>query len=270
MSENLKKYHEIGKKFEEFLRPLTFPIAIKLIKEESEIPSKHKRPKSDLQVKTFICQIFKMVRSYGWTVAMTEEDCVCRLARGLYGWDPMTEQAQNFANQFSIGLYSKDLETSQKFQEHLYILKEKYIGLVVSPLTRTKIEPDVVQIYCNPAQVTRLIQAYLYIKGGVLSFTSAGRAGSCHEGVIKTIQTDEPQLVILGNGDRVWGGVEDSEVMVSIPRTKLESVVEGLEATHKAGLRYPIPNYMNYNPGFQTSFERKAKDRAGGTIIKED
>ncbi|MFX1387236.1 MAG: DUF169 domain-containing protein [Promethearchaeota archaeon] len=269
MNENLKIYQEYGKKIEELLRPSTYPIAIKLIKDDLEIPPKIKKPKSDLKVQTFLCQTFKMARNYGWTMAVTEEDCVCRLARGIYGWDPITEEANNFANQFSVGLYSKDIETAEKFQEHLYTLKENYIGLVISPLTRTKIEPDIVQIYCNPAQVTRLIQAYLFIKGGVLNFTSAGRAGSCHEGVIKTIQTNEPQLVVLGNGDRVWGGAEDSEVMFSIPRSKLESVIEGLEATHKAGLRYPIPKYMNYKPGFQISFAQKAKARAGGTIVKD-
>ncbi|NVM35178.1 MAG: DUF169 domain-containing protein [Candidatus Lokiarchaeota archaeon] len=268
MSVNLEKYQHYGKKFEELLRPASFPIAIKLVKDKSEILSNFKRPKSDLNVQTFVCQTFKMVRSYGWTMIITEEDCACKLARGIYGWDPMSEEAINFANQFSIGLYSKNLETAKKLQEHLYILKEKCLGLVISPLTRTKIEPDVVQIYCNPAQATRLIQAYLYIKGGVLDFTSAGRVGSCHEGIIKTIQTDEPQLVILGNGDRVWGGAEDTEVMFSIPKSKLDSVIEGLESTHKAGLRYPIPKYMNYTPGFQTSFEKKAIKKAGGTIVK--
>ncbi|MFX1502114.1 MAG: DUF169 domain-containing protein [Promethearchaeota archaeon] len=270
MIENLNIYQDYGKKLEALLRPQTFPIAIKLIKDISEVPANSKKPKSDLKVQIFICQAFKMARSYGWTMFITEEDCICRLARGLYGWDPITEEAKDFANQFSIGLYSKDLETSKKFQDHLYMLKENYLGLVISPLTRTKILPDVVQIYGNPAQATRLIQSYLYIKGGVLDFTSTGRAGSCHEGVMKTIQMNEPQLVVLGNGDRVWGGVEDSEVMFSIPRNKLESIVEGLEATHKAGLRYPIPKYMNYKPGFQTSFEQKAKVRAGGTIVKEE
>ncbi len=116
----------------------------------------------------------------------------------------------------------------------------------------------------------RLIQAYLYIKGGVLNFTSAGRGASCHEGVIKGLQTNEPQLVIPGNGDRVWGGAEDSEVLFSIPKDKLNIVIEGLEATHKAGLRYPIPKYMNYNPGFQAAFKEKAKARAGGTVVKEN
>lgn len=270
MSKNLKIYQEYGKKFEEFLRLLTFPIAIKLIKNESEILTDYKKPKSDLKFKSFLCQTFKMVRSYGWTMAITEEDCICRLARGVYGWDPMTEATKNFANQFSVGLYAKDLETAKKWQDKLYLLKEKHLGLIISPLTRTKIEPDVVQIYCNPAQAMRLIQSYLYHKGGVLDFTSAGRGASCHEGVIKTIQTDEPQLVVLGNGDRVWGDADDSELMFSIPKSKLDIVIDGLETTHKAGLRYPIPKYMNYTPGFQTSFEEKRKREAGGTIIKEN
>jgi len=269
MSENLENYQKYGKRFEELLRPSSFPIAIKLVKDESEIPPNYKKPKSDLKVQTFICQTCKMVRSYGWTMAMTEEDCACKLARGIYGWDPMTEEAKNFGNQFSVGLYAKDIETAKKWQEKMYLLKEKYSGIIISPLTRTKIVPDVVQIYCNPAQAMRLIQAYLYHKGGTLNFTSAGRGASCHEGVIKTFQTDEPQLVILGNGDRVWGGAEDSEVMFSIPKSKLEIVLDGLEATHKAGLRYPIPKYMNYTPGFQISFEKRAKKRAGGTIAKE-
>ncbi|MFX0036385.1 MAG: hypothetical protein ACFE9I_12195 [Candidatus Hermodarchaeota archaeon] len=54
-----------------------------------------------------------------------------------------------------------------------------------------------------------------------------------------------------------------------IPKSKLGIVIDGLDKTHKAGLRYPIPKYMNYNPEFQTSFEIKAKEKVEGTIIKE-
>jgi len=129
--------------------------------------------------------------------------------------------------------------------------------------------PDVVLIYCLPAQAMRLIQGYLYCEGGVLEFSAAGRMGSCHEGVVKSILTNKPQLVILGNGDRIWGGAQDSEVMFSCPHDKLDALMEGLEATHAAGLRYPIPTYMNYTPGFQESFEKEAVRRAGGTFIKK-
>ncbi|MHA1659120.1 MAG: DUF169 domain-containing protein [Promethearchaeota archaeon] len=272
MKKDLEKYQEFGNKFEEYLRLSTFPIAIKLIKNslKMQIPSKCKRPSTDLKLQNFLCQNFLMVRRYGWTIAITEKDCICKVARVVYGWDPITKDAINFANQFSIGLYAKDFETSKKWVKHLYFMKDEYKGLIISPLTRTTIEPDIVQIYCNPAQAMRLIQAYLFNQGGTLEFTSAGRGGSCHEGVIKTFLTDKPQLIILGNGDRVWGGAEDNEVMFSIPKSKLKMIIEGLKSTHEAGLRYPVPKYMNYKPDFQISFKKKAKDRAGGTLVKEN
>jgi hypothetical protein len=45
--------------------------------------------------------------------------------------------------------------------------------------------------------------------------------------------------------------------------------MKGLEATHKAGLKYPIPTYMIYAPGFQEFFENNAFERAGGSIARE-
>ena len=107
------------------------------------------------------------------------------------------------------------------------------------------------------------------MEGGVLAFSAAGRVGSCHEGVLKTISTGQPQYVTLGNGDRIWGGTQDHEVMFSCPADKLDILMEGLEKTHAAGLRYPIPQYMNFEPGFQAKFEQSALERAGGTIKKE-
>jgi uncharacterized protein (DUF169 family) len=269
ISDEVEHYRALGRELEAYLRPATFPLAIKLVESESEIPPESKRPGSDLDLRTFICQNFRMSRSYGWTIAATEEDCSCKFARAVYGWDPMTEESTAWGNQFALGLYAKDVETAEKFSEHHFVFDNKYAGLVISPLTRTKVEPDIVQIYCLPAQAMRMIQSYLFFEGGVLDFSSAGRSGSCHEGVIKTFTTDLPQLVLLGNGDRVWGGAEDAEVMFAIPKSKLELIVEGLKHTHAAGLRYPIPKYMNYEPGFQESFEQKAMDRAGSTIVKE-
>lgn len=70
-------------------------------------------------------------------------------------------------NQFSVGLYSKDFETSMKLENHLYRLENKFLGVVIFPLSWTKIKPDLILSYCLPAQVMHYIQSYLYIKGGV-------------------------------------------------------------------------------------------------------
>lgn len=269
MTTELNQYRKYGERIEALIRPTTYPLAVKMIESETEIIPEYKRPSRDMKLQNFICQNFKMSRSYGWTIAITESDINCKPARTIYGWDIFTEEEKDWSEAFNVGLYAMNSDVSRKFAQHFHTLNNGCLGLIISPLTRTKIIPDSVLIYCLPAQAMRFVQGYLFMEGGVLDFSAAGRVGSCHEGVIKTIKTNKPQYVTLGNGDRVWGGAQDYEVMFSCPREKLDILIEGLEKTHTAGLRYPIPQYMNYSPGFQESFEKAAMDRAGGTIKKE-
>lgn len=270
MTLSLEAYRRAGAAIETFIRPATFPLAIKLVREEKEIEPEFKRPKQVFGFQNFVCQNFKFSRTYGWTMAVTKEDINCYLARNIYGWDPVTEDSLAAAHQFNLGLYARDMEASRKLEAHLYRPEEPLHGLVISPLTRTRVVPDVVLIYCLPAQAMRLVQSYLFFQGGALTFSSTGRIGSCHEGVIKTMVTGQPQLVLLGNGDRVWGGAQDAEVLFACPAAKLELLVDGLKQTHQAGLRYPVPAYMNYSPGFQDDFEKRALARAGRTIVRPE
>ena len=267
MSE-LAKFQGYGTRIETLIRPATFPLAVKLITSEDEIAPEFKRPVKDLGVRNFICQNFKMARSYGWTMAVTEEDCCCLPARSVYNWEAPSEELPDWENSFTVGLYANDAKTESKFGKTLHHAPDGTKGLVISPLSRTKIVPDTVMVYCLPAQAMRFVQGYLFMTGGTLSFSASGRVGSCHEGVLKAINTGQPQYVTLGNGDRVWGGTQDHEVMFACPAEKLDTLMEGLEKTHAAGLRYPVPQYMNYEPGFQAKFEKAAIDRAGSTILK--
>jgi uncharacterized protein (DUF169 family) len=269
MPTELDQYRKYGERIEALIRPATFPLAVKIIKDETEIKPEYKRPSRDMALQNFVCQNFKMARSYGWTIAITEADTNCKLARSIYGWDKLTEEEKKWGEDFAVGLYARDSVTAGKFEQHLYSLDDEIAGLIISPLVRTKIIPDSILVYCMPAQAMRFVQGYLFMEGGVLEFSAAGRVGSCHEGVIKTVKTNKPQYVTLGNGDRIWGGAHDHEVMFSCPGEKLDILMEGLEKTHTAGLRYPIPQYMNYSPGFQASFEKAADERAGGTIVKK-
>lgn len=269
MTTELDRYRKYGERIEALVRPATFPLAVRLVRPEEEIDPAFRRPSRDMKLQNFVCQNFKMARAYGWTMAVTQEDINCKLARAVYGWDAFGEEERKWAEAFNVGLYAKDAPTESRFEAHLHFLDHAIKGLVISPLARTRVVPDTVLVYCLPAQAMRFVQGYLFMQGGVLQFSAAGRVGSCHEGVIKTIQTNQPQYVTLGNGDRIWGGAQDSEVMFSCPRDKLDTLLEGLERTHAAGLRYPVPAYMNYSPGFQAAFEKAAMERAGGTIEKK-
>ena len=270
MEQSLAAYRQAGETIETYIRPATFPLAVKIIRDEKELLPEFRRPSQVFGLQNFVCQNFKIARTYGWTMAVTEQDINCYLARGIYRWDPVTEASIQAAHEFNLGLYAKDMTASKKLEEHLYRLTEDFLGLVISPLSRTHIVPDVVLVYCLPGQAMRFVQSYLFSRGGAMAFSSTGRIGSCHEGVIKPLVTGEPQLVLLGNGDRVWGGAQDVEVLFACPAEKLEMLLENLKETHHAGLRYPVPAYMNYSPGFQADFEKRALERAGRTIVRPE
>ena len=155
MSDQLQTFQNYGARIEKLIRPATFPLAVKLIKSKDAIEPGYKRPFRDLGVQNFICQNFKISRTYGWTMAVTEEDTNCIPARGVYGWNHPSERGMA---DFTVGLYAKDAATESKFSEHLHPVPEETIGLIISPLSRTKIVPDTVMTYCLPAQAMRFVQ----------------------------------------------------------------------------------------------------------------
>jgi len=263
---------EIGKGISALIRPQTFPLAIKLAASEAELPEKCKRPHRDLKIQNFLCQNLKMARTYGWTVGVTPDDCSCVLARHALGWATGGEEQdfREFGANFMLGVYAKTKQSALEFIETIGGLTPGSVAaVVVSPLEWTKVNPDVVLLYVNPAQVMRLTQGFLYEGGGAILSSFTGRMGSCHDGIIKTYLTRSPQVVIPGNGDRVWGNTQDNELLFALPTRELPRLLEGLQATHDAGIRYPVPTYMNFEPGFQEKFEKNALERADGTIFRQ-
>ena len=81
MTIELDRYRKYGERIEALIRPATFPLAVKIIKSETEIKPEYKRPSRDMALQNFVCQNFKMSRSYGWTIAITEADINCKPAR---------------------------------------------------------------------------------------------------------------------------------------------------------------------------------------------
>jgi hypothetical protein len=76
----------------------------------------------------------------------------------------------------------------------------------------------------------------------------SGRAASCTEGTVGAYLDNECKVGTPGNGDRVWAGCQNHEMLMAIPFGKLEGVIEGLEKSHQKGIRYPIPTYLRYRP----------------------
>ncbi len=244
---SLEKWRDAGKSLEELLRPHTYPLAVKLVRDESDFPEGSRKPEQKLAV----CQALTMSRRYGWTIGLTEKDSGCPGASLAYGWTKIYDR-DSLAQFFLAAGYAADEDGAKTIVSNIDHLEHgEYHGLVISPLTRTKIVPDVILVYGNPAQIMRLIQGVTYRKGEKLKCELAGLAASCTGGIIRAFNTDEFQVVVPGNGDRVFAATYDDEMLFAIPASKVVDIIAGMKSQRIA--KYPVPTALVMPPPFPES-----------------
>ena len=242
----------IGQALSSYVRPGTFPLAIKMVSSDGEIPEKARMPKRDLGTPMPVCQGIGLARRYGWVMAMGAEDMLCPPGAVTLGLLPA--KAKFLDGSFKVPPWVKDQEVRARIMQSMPRLEEgKYSYLVASPLERAGFEPQVILIYGNPAQIARLIQATIWATGESVTSSSFG-ALSCAEEITRTILTDRCQYIVAGGGNRLMAGVHDDEISFALPISKAEAIIVGLEESHKHGMRYPTPTFLTYKAEFPPSF----------------
>ncbi|MDI3256941.1 MAG: DUF169 domain-containing protein [Kyrpidia sp.] len=247
-------WQELGSQLEQFVRTETFPLGIKVIRNPDEVPAKAKRPKRDFGERLTICQGISIARRYGWTMAIGPEDLSCPIAAVAFGFEPSLPYYEE--GNLACGMYTESLEAGARSEVEVPKFTPEESGIVVAgPLTRLEVEPDTVLVYGNSAQVMRLVAGALYKTGGSLPSQFSARA-DCADIVIRTAQTEKPQVILPCYGDRLFGQTQDHEMAFTLPYRDLPALLEGLRGTHKGGVRYPIPHYLRYEARFPATYEK--------------
>ncbi|MDE3088656.1 MAG: DUF169 domain-containing protein [Chloroflexota bacterium] len=237
---------------DKYVRPQTFPVAVKMHRDASAVPAKAKRPARDLGCRVAICQAISFARHYGWTLALEGDDLSCPLAKVVFGFAPLTDFYLD--GHACAGLYTESPGAGAVTEAHVdKFATGEYAALVAAPLARAEFEPDVVILYASPAQVMRLVTAALWKSGGRIPSSFSGRI-DCSDGIITTMQTQACQVILPCYGDRIFAQAQDHEMAFSLPRAKMETLAEGLAGTQKGGVRYPIPAYLRYDAEFPAQY----------------
>ncbi len=247
---------EVEQMLNTYIRPLTFMVAIKMLKSEDEIPERTRRPFQQMNKKVAICQGIGMARKLGWAVAMGKEDMQCSLGAAPFGFFKNID----FFNEGNLaaGMFTASKEIGKKEEDLIDRFDYGiYSHILVAPLSRTVFEPDLLMIYGNPAQIMRLIQGALYNEGGAIHSSSTGRLGCA--AIITVMKNNKCRFLVPGNGDRIFGMTQDYEMSFMIPKSKINTVLDGLTKTHKNGIRYPITSFFNFEATFPPSYQEQMK-----------
>ena len=224
--ENVRKY----------IRPQTDPVAVRLVWEDETPPEGAVSPVEKFGYPLTICQGVSAARRMGMTMVFRREDHACPPALCALGYLP-TENL--LAGKVAMPGYAGTEEAAKKIEAANVLLERAPAAIWLAPYESAAFEPDVVLVYGNSAQATRLAQGYAYYTGdGVASYT-LGRL-ACASYINKVYVRQEPTIVIPGGGERVFGSTQDDELVFALPAKFLETTARGVEAVHQAGYaRYP-------------------------------
>ncbi len=255
-----------------YVRPDTFPLGIRMLSPGEPVPEGVRIPSRDDGERWIVCQSIGIARRYGWSVAVGKEEVVCPLASVSFGFRPSS--ARYDGGEAALGMYCSDADAAAALEAATWRFETgRFERLCVAPLAKLTFEPHVVAVYGNSAQVMRLVNAALHARGGRIARSrrphctlaaaasrarraaalharggriesSSGGRLDCAELVIQTMQTGEPKVVLPCNGDRIFGMAQDSEMAFAFPADRAGEIVSGLEATHRGGVRFPIPVAM--------------------------
>ena len=243
---DLEICHKYGEEIERRLRLKTFPLAIKLLKREEDIPKMAQRPVRDFGHHLSLCQSYQISRREGTTMAMLKEDMWCFEPVVGYGLAKPPEYFLGGHNRFPRDV--ETLEAGSHYAHEFPCLEVgKYIGLTSGPLRTANFEPDLVMIYCDSAQLCLLLLGREYREGYNLKCALSGHA-ACVYAVVPAIQSGESQVAVPCRGDHYRAMAGDDEMIFSVPLAKLENLILGLRHIESTGSKLPqgyslLPEY---------------------------
>jgi len=208
-----------------------FPVGVKMIETSEELDAiQYKgQPLKRLEKELAACQPISQARYLGSVMGIeTWRVSVCRLGGDVLGVD-VGDYVHVYTNTYFQDADSARnmIATTPRFE------RGKYQAMVVGPLEKIPVEPDVVVVYGNVAQILRIINGYLYDKGGRLQFSASGDAGLCSDTIVLPMQSGRPHVAIPCNGGRILGLPNNTDLACGIPYGLLEGILEGIEFTGK-------------------------------------
>lgn len=144
-----------------YVRPQTFPIAIRMCESEEELPDKTKVPQKDVGTIISLCQAINMARRYGWVIAVDKFQS-CYVAGTSMGFLPVLPDVADGSFQESLGLWGMNKEEAAAAIQNMPKFEYgEYKNVIIAPLHRAAFEPHLVLVYGNPAQIWILLAGYL-------------------------------------------------------------------------------------------------------------
>ncbi len=233
----IQEFNTLGKDLEENLILRYSPIALKLIYSEDEIPEGTLRPCQDRGDRMAMCQAYAMVRRQRKAITMLKEDHWCVWPLVSFGMVTLDDDDYEYMGD---KFFFKDKERSKRFLREEYPMlaaEKKPIGFTLAPLRSCNFEPDIVTVYCNPAQMRSILMAAKYDSGEMLKVT-LDPVDSCVHSSIPVLNGQDYNITFPDPGEYERALTDEDEVMFTMRAEMLPILVGSLKGIARFGMGY--------------------------------
>jgi len=236
MERTIQEREELSEEFIKLVRLQSYPVAVKMLKSLSEVEGMDvKKPDRKLS----LCQLISQAYYVGHRRVGTVEELkdVCPVGAACLGL--MEIPKDYLQGRVYLGSYHLTEEVGKSVIESIPKFDlDEYAGVLVSPLGRSPLDPDVVIFGGNVSQIMVFIRAYLHDRGGRLDFSTCAMAG-CADLIVSTMRTKKLNVTLPCLGYRLLSFPSDTDILCGVPGELLEDILEGILFNYKGGVVYP-------------------------------
>ncbi|MDL2270864.1 DUF169 domain-containing protein [Methanobrevibacter sp. OttesenSCG-928-I08] len=204
-----------------------FPVAIKFINSEEEVP----KGINKIDRKIRHCEMVK-ASSFGEKFYATANEQACKGGSASLGLEDFPEKLIKGETYFKLGRF-KDLETSKNTMSELSVIEKCHYGIVYAPLNEANFKVDVVVIIGKAVTGMKIAQSIVHSSGTKVKPSFAGIQSLCGDIVSEPYNSGDVNISLGCDGSRKNAELKDEELIIGISNDKLEEIMNNLNTINK-------------------------------------
>jgi uncharacterized protein (DUF169 family) len=226
-------YEEMSRILMQSLGLKNEPVAITLIKKGQEITDGYVEPETPIRH----CQSIMRARK-GESLVVPAEKQACTVGASALGLGPTPEKVATGELHYNLGMFETQTAAKRMIDQRPMIEAGSVVATVLSPLSKARVEPDVVVIVGTPEQIYWLMPvAVTFNIGGRVTADTAAFQATCVDATVIPYLTGNTNLSLGCYGCRRSTDIAPEEMLVGIPMSNMRNIVAAISKLSQG----PIP-----------------------------
>ena len=163
----------------------------------------------------------------GHSIKFTKENSGCSGSTRALGFEKPSQEFYDGREGCQLGLFA-DPEIARETNRQVKMIDRRPYGIVVKPLQKFEVDPDVVIVVGRAREMMRLVQGYTCTYGLQPQVSLSGNQALCIECTAAPMETGRMNLSLMCSGTRFLARWGEDEVGMGIPYDKFDGTVQGV------------------------------------------